>query len=785
MKRIKLVICFLFFTVFSISTVYADISETMFKAIEGNSLRRIKRAIKSGEEINSVDENGVSILMHAVRNCSVDIVEWLIDNGADPQAKDYAGTTVLMYAAMGGNEDNVSFIIQQTQNRFWRKGSDVNEVDSFNNSALTYAIYANDTPTCKVLVQKGADINQLSGLDFKFTPAAISIINGSNEVLNYLIQEGIAINRYDNNGMTLLEYSVITNNANSVKILLNAGADPNLLDIDMDSPLQLAIENKNIEIAELLLQNGADPNIKNSNNLTPLMNLCLSTYWDGQFELAQLLLRYGSDVNCVASDAFNNGTALMFATSSANIDLVQLLIENGALIDAFDSDGSTALRYAVNQNLYSIAELLLSKGANPNIIFSFNGNTRSYLQNALSVNYIEMAKLLINYGADVNFTDSVGDSMVKYAILAANSLEALKLLVNSGADLNIVDANGQTPLIWGSQICSTEIIQYILRSGVWVDEADYDGYTSLIYATLNSTEKPSEALNTVSILLEYGADPNICAINGLTPLMAAIQADNIDIINQLLANGANCDGFDVLFAILSKDLEICKTIISPDINLDFYTTVDGISITPLIASIMQDLPLITDLLLKSGADMYFENEEGFSAIDFAAIYSRTNGARMLIRHGADVNKYNSAGYTPLMLAAQFCSTDILPVFLNQGAFVNSFDKDSSEEHFTPIFFAICSTESEYLDYERKVDTLLTLISHGADVNVLSTKGESPLSMAIRQNSSLEIIKLLVNSGADINAIINGTSILDIATDMYSEGNDVLNYLISEGTINAY
>ena len=81
-------------------------------------------------------------------------------------------------------------------------------------------------------------------------------------------------------------------------------------------------------------------------------------------------------VNIRINDADENGdTALMYAVQNNNIELVRLLLENGADVNIENEQAETALHYAAEQQVnLQILELLLNRGADPNSK-DFIGNT--------------------------------------------------------------------------------------------------------------------------------------------------------------------------------------------------------------------------------------------------------------------------------------------------------------------------------------------------------------------------------------------------------------------------
>lgn len=119
-----------------------------------------------------------------------------------------------------------------------------------------------------------------------------------------------------------------------------------------------------------------------------------------------------------AEDKYFKNTALVLAASYGRTETVQLLIENGANVNAREIDGKTALMMAAS-----------------------HGHT-------------ETAKLLIENGADINTKDEDGNTTLMWA--AEENTETVQLLIENGANVNARNKNGKTALMWAIYYGHTE-----------------------------------------------------------------------------------------------------------------------------------------------------------------------------------------------------------------------------------------------------------------------------------------------------------------------------------------
>lgn len=151
-------------------------------------------------------------------------------------------------------------------------------------------------------------------------------------------------------------------------------------------PLGWAALYDNQKLAEALLKNQANPNITDKKGMVPLHYVFLNAILESKLkpdqtkinqqkksqvklQLVKLLLNSGANVNAADETGFtplmSAATAKMTSTEQSNA--VILLLSSGANINAQDKNGTTALMYAVLDNKPALVKLLLENGANESI----------------------------------------------------------------------------------------------------------------------------------------------------------------------------------------------------------------------------------------------------------------------------------------------------------------------------------------------------------------------------------------------------------------------------------
>jgi ankyrin repeat protein len=260
----------------------------------------------------------------------------------------------------------------------------------------------------------------------------------------------------------------------------------------------------------------------------------------GNYPLVKLLVRGGADVS-----AENHGTtALHFAAGSRKrgSEIVQLLLEQGAEVDASDYFRDTALHEAIRKGNQKVIRILLDKGAS---IEKIRSGRSTALHIAVESGDVETIQLLLDRGASLEEVDSDGSTALHIAV-ERGDVDTVQLLLDKGASLKNVDSNRPTALHiavgWGD----FDTIQLLLDRGASLEEVDSDGSTALHIAV------ESGGVDTVQLLLDKGADIQPKNNRGKTALHSATfyqfsrgsRFGMSDIVQLLLDRGADEDARD-------------------------------------------------------------------------------------------------------------------------------------------------------------------------------------------------------------------------------------------------
>ena len=206
----------------------------------------------------------------------------------------------------------------------------------------------------------------------------------------------------------------------------------------------------------------------------------------------------------IKTSGYNSYTLLITSIMGNYNEMAKLLIANNAALDLvnYGDSGDTvtdysALQWAVMFDNVELVSLLLANGANPNLISNDHGRNAlminamnpeagplskkwsSYIRSATVNQYVpkafharkhtlEIAKLLLDYHANINLVDEHNCSALMYAV-EQNSVEMVRLLLAYNADINLVDQHQRTALAIARARGYTDIAELLQKHTKSVD----------------------------------------------------------------------------------------------------------------------------------------------------------------------------------------------------------------------------------------------------------------------------------------------------------------------------
>ena len=176
----------------------------------------------------------------------------------------------------------------------------------------------------------------------------------------------------------------------------------------------------------------------------------------------------------------NNMTPLMVACAEGHLEVVQILLENGANIDLRNSIGTTSLLFACAHRRLAIVKYLLEKGATvttdnfgDTLLHAFaNGGKEGTSLPAKK----DLADLLLGLGIDRDDENQFGNTAIRIACQKGDK-NAVEVLLNAGADVNQTNAHEETLLMTASAKNHAFVIRLLLQRGAKGDLVDSRRFT--------------------------------------------------------------------------------------------------------------------------------------------------------------------------------------------------------------------------------------------------------------------------------------------------------------------
>lgn len=299
----------------------------------------------------------------------------------------------------------------------------------------------------------------------------------------------------ENKGETALQYAVQQGRGDIVQLLIDHKADVNLTHLGY-APLGHAAVKDHIEIARLLLKSGANPNLGSKFSERSYETPLYLALRFGTPEMADLLVANGARVHLVLfEDLLNpyhkeetakivraveflikNGFdptktfkepqgdvyPLYVAVRCGQPQVVRLLIDKGADVDAMSSYGRMALHQAANRGDQEIVKILLKAGADINA----NRGGNSALTEALTLGQFDMADLLIKHKAKA--TIEIYEQLLVSA-RPKNDVrqKGIDFLLLHGLDSNARDVAGNNLLLWMAQKYDRhDVVKHLRAKGI-------------------------------------------------------------------------------------------------------------------------------------------------------------------------------------------------------------------------------------------------------------------------------------------------------------------------------
>jgi len=316
---------------------------------------------------------------------------------------------------------------------------------------------------------------------------------------------------------------------------------------------------------------------------------------------------------------------------------------------------------------------------------------------------------------DVNRRGVDGSTPLQWAVYQGDLAEVRRLL-KAGANVSLANNYGATPMGLAAEVGNAEILKLLLEAGADPESPNADGQTALLAVARTGNVEAAE------LLVKHGAKVDARERwGGQTPLMWASARRHPQMMQFLISKGA-----DINARSIDRDYQRHVTAEGRPKSLD-----SG-GFTALLYAARENCLACVDVLARNGADLNLPDPDGVSPLLVAIMNANWDLAKKLIVAGADVNQWDMYGEAPLFTAVGLRNqvsggrASIDPLNETNGLAIVRMLLDRGANPNMQLFFRPANVRGS-----------------------TNTRGATPLIRAAT-NADLEVMKLLVGKGADVN-----------------------------------
>ncbi|HYI94227.1 MAG TPA: ankyrin repeat domain-containing protein, partial [Bryobacteraceae bacterium] len=404
---------------------------------------------------------------------------------------------------------------------------------------------------------------------------------------------------------------------------------------------------------------------------------------------------------------------------------VRKLFGGGADVNAPQVDGTTALHWAAYNDDAETVALLVQAGANVNAVNRYGVPA---LAQACTNGNAAIVKLLLQAGADANATMKGGESVLMLAARSGNA-EAVNALLARGANPKSSDRLGQTGLMWAAAEGHTAVVRALIDAGADIDATLDSGFKAFHFAVREGH------LDTVRGFLTAGADVNAMmqrparpgrsvarpgAARGpvTSPLMLAVQNGHFELAIALIDAGADPNDMRTGFT----PLHVIALVRRPDSS-------DSSDPAPPAGSGRLSSADFVREIVKRGAKVNFRLPKDTP------------------KQPNTWSSVGSEGATPFLFAADRGDVPLMRLLLKLGADPLMPNYNNTTPLMAAAGVGTNEPQEEAGEESEAVEAVKMLLDIGADINAVDKNGDTAMHGAAYNISPL-VVKLLAERRAD-------------------------------------
>lgn len=482
----------------------------------------IRFLLENGSSVNHMNSSGRTVLQDAALEENDKVFNILMSQNPDLSLTDNYGRTVLFDAVEGGNIDIIKEVINNTD--------DINIVDNKGQTALFYSVLKDKEIVTKFLISNGMDVNILDKKRQNALFNAVVLGSSSIPTVELLLEKDIKLNIKDYAEKTLLDeilkilsfakntklklegkYRLVNKDRNYLKLtglLIDNGLAIDRTDPQGQTVLYKEVERENYDTIDFLIASGADVNTQDNDGTTVLFDAVLKG--PSNMQMIDHLISKGADIDhldynerTIVDDLVESVLITQNNKKPSSKRFLNLREEEDYLallkkilifkpkINVPKKDGKTVIFELACQNNIELIKLVINAGADLNIIDSDQNTPLSYMiDGGLKIThqkekeqFLERLVFLLKFRIDVNTVDKDGRTIYHKSVMA-NDLDIVEKLLTKKTNLDIKDKQGRTALHHTQWKGNYKIARLLIAAGSNINEADYAGFTILNYAAI-------------------------------------------------------------------------------------------------------------------------------------------------------------------------------------------------------------------------------------------------------------------------------------------------------------
>ena len=345
----------------------SDFLKIVVAAAGRGDLETVRELVDDNPDwIHTVGSHGRTMLWEAAYRGKLEVVQFLLERGADINLpgcyhiEHRLEITPYCAARLKGRDRVADYLLQHGATMDIHIAAYLGDYDAVRSHLDNDADLINSGYLQAVMLPAGNPHSFEHRETAWATPLCYAIMGGNPAIVELLISRGATIKPHSER---FLDYAVSEDRVEITKLLLENGADPSKAPCILDD---------NSEMRVLLKAYGVPPkdiNAQNHMGWPPLVYACRGDNGEHPEEI-QRLLKLGADIDI---QNYKGKTGLHCAAKAGFLNVIKLLIEKGATLDATDNDCETPLFEAIRSTIKSgekqqeALETLLVKGADPNV----------------------------------------------------------------------------------------------------------------------------------------------------------------------------------------------------------------------------------------------------------------------------------------------------------------------------------------------------------------------------------------------------------------------------------